>query len=173
MADINIPQKGGRRKMHSLRVDLTPMVDLGFLLISFFMYTTTMAHPKAMEIDMPFISEKKTAFTEESTITLIPAKDHKVLYYPGTLDESKVGTTDFKNDDLRKILLAAQKRAAALPARFSKEAHLLHVIIKPAENSTYDDMVKTVDEMEIPDVHYYAIADLTADEQHLLTKKLQ
>ena len=46
MAELNMPQKAGKRKMHSLRVDFTPMVDLGFLLISFFMLTTTMANPR-------------------------------------------------------------------------------------------------------------------------------
>lgn len=85
MAEMNMPQKGGQRKIRSTRIDLTPMVDLGFLLITFFMFTTTLANPKVMRINMP--SDDKpdtpTVFAEESTITLIPISGHNVVYYKG------------------------------------------------------------------------------------------
>ena len=54
MADIQVKEKSGRRKVQSPKVDLTPMVDLGFILITFFIYTTTMAKPKSLVLDKPY-----------------------------------------------------------------------------------------------------------------------
>jgi biopolymer transport protein ExbD len=53
MAEMNLPEKGGRRRVQPPRIDLTPMVDLGFLLITFFMFTTTLAQNKTLELNMP------------------------------------------------------------------------------------------------------------------------
>jgi biopolymer transport protein ExbD len=174
MADMQLPQKNSRRKTQTLRVDLTPMVDLGFLLIAFFMYTTTMAKPNAMEVNMPVTSEKKTPFCEECTVTLMPTRDHKLVYYKGALDHpEKTAVTNFEANGLRAALIHAQQQVKALPARFSKDAHELHVIIKPNDDCTYEDVVKVLDEMSILDIKYYAMTDITAAEKELLTKKLQ
>jgi biopolymer transport protein ExbD len=174
MADMQLPQKNGKRKVHAMRVDLTPMVDLGFLLISFFIYTTTMAKPKAMEVNMPFKAPERTPFCEACTVTLIPTKDHRLAYYKGALDHpEKTGITGFDAGGLRPELIREQQQAKALPASFSKDAHELHVIIKPNDDCTYDDIVKVLDEMSILDIKYYAMTDITAAEKELVTKKLQ
>jgi len=174
MADMQLPQKNGKRKVHTLRVDLTPMVDLGFLLISFFMYTTTMAKPKTMQVDMPIPEGPHMPFCEECSITLIPAKNHRVVYYKGALEHpEKLGVTGFENTGLRAELAREQRQVKALPASFSKDAHELHVIIRPNDDCTYEDLVKILDEMSILDIRYYAIADITAAEKELVTKKLQ
>lgn len=173
MADIQIPQKKGRRKTHAIRVDLTPMVDLGFLLISFFIYTTTMAKPRAMEINKPVPGGVSVAYPGEGTITVIPTKEHKVVYYKGDLQDGQTGVNNFSENGIRAVLLQAQKDAAALPASFSPEAHKLHVIIKPADDCTYQDVVSIMDEMQIVNVVYYAMADITPPEKELVTQKLQ
>ncbi|RYE25277.1 MAG: biopolymer transporter ExbD [Sphingobacteriales bacterium] len=173
MADIQIAQKNTRRKTADPRIDLAPMVDLGFLLITFFMYTTSMAKLKTMEIDMPYKSQQTTtptAFPEESTLTLIATKNHKLLLIEGSkIDEAKLIT----QQELRPSLIDHAKAASALPATFSKEAHQLHVIIKPNDDSSYEDLVSILDEMTINAVPYYAIVDITAEDQQLLTNKLQ
>lgn len=169
---ITSPASGARkgRKKLSTRVDLTPMVDLGFLLITFFMYTTTLAQPKAMEIDMPDSKDyapDPTKYVAESTVTVIPTHSHKVIYYNGTLkDGQSLAVTGFQAaHGLRDILINKEKEAAALPAKFSLQAHQLHVIIKPDSDCTYDDVVRIFDEMNINNVPYYAMTDITPEEK--------
>src|SRR5579883_696437 len=84
MADVLA--KGNKGPRRNIRIDLTPMVDLGFLLICFFMYTATLAKSKVMEINSPIPDyTHPTPWPEEATITLISVSAHKIIYYPGTL----------------------------------------------------------------------------------------
>ena len=170
MADMNLPAKGGRCKVHAPRIDLTPMVDLGFLLITFFMFTTTLAQNKVLPLTMPTKEPTKepTVFREESTLTLIPASDHKLCYYEGAFK----GKEALKKSDMSKVIaivLDKKARVAALPPSLSAQAHKLHVLIKASDDSRYDDLVKAIDAMLITDVGAYMIVDLTADEQAALT----
>ena len=172
MAEINAPAKTGKRKTQAPRIDLTPMVDLGFLLITFFMFTTTLANPKALQITMPDSvdhPETPTPYIAEATITLIPVSGHKVVYYNGAL-ESKDQLKTESMTGIRSVLLDKKNAVAALPATFSKEAHKLHVLIKPDVSSSYADLVSILDEMTIEDVPYYAIVDITTEEKAMLKK---
>lgn len=164
MAEMNIPAKGGRR-LQPPRIDLTPMVDLGFLLITFFMFTTALAQQKTMEINMPYKGDvpTPTAFPEESTLTLICHDGHKLYYYSGKLtDDEKIQVSLVKN--VNGIVAESKKRTAALPANYAANAHKLHVLIKPTDKSTYADMVALMDAMTIADVKDYAMVDISEEE---------
>lgn len=169
MAEMNLPQKGGKRKRHPIRIDFTPMVDLGFLLITFFMYTTTLANPKVIDINMPTDDPEPTVFVEESTISLIPIAMHKVAYYNGIL-RSEEQLQYCSVGEVRNVLLKKRSEVAALPASFSREAHMLHVLIKPNEDCKYQDVVSILDEMTLLDVKYYAIMDVSAEEKKWMKK---
>jgi biopolymer transport protein ExbD len=161
MADIHLPQKQGkRRKLTPPRIDLTPMVDLGFLLITFFILTTTMTEKKVMEIYMP-VNGTPSALPYTSALTIIPASRHRIQYYEGFFKE-EVKETNYKG--IRDVIIAKQNMLKTLPGTFSAEAHKLHVIIKPHELSQYEDLVKVLDEMLICDVPYYTIDDITKGE---------
>lgn len=90
MADIQVNATRNGRNHATPRIDLTPMVDLGFLLITFFMMTTTMRESKRIDVQMPFTPAPpgRVAYYESSAITLLPAKDHKIFYYEGTFGPS-------------------------------------------------------------------------------------
>src|SRR6476620_11987463 len=102
MAELDTSSSGGHKKgpgvkkgkKLSTRIDLTPMVDLGFLLITFFMFTTTLAKPKTMEINMPNkekIDEKDQTKVKESTaMTILLSKNHRVYYYEGLATDPNV-----------------------------------------------------------------------------------
>lgn len=169
MADFIPAVNNGKRKTIAPRIDLTPMVDLGFLLITFFMYTTTMIKPKVMDINMP-VPGKASEIPEESTITLIQSSGHLTFMYKGTsLQDMQI----LHPKDIRTVIIHEQQQVRNLPATFSDAAHKLHVIIKPDNKSTYEDLVNLLDEMNINKIPYYSIADIAAEEQNILTEKLQ
>lgn len=109
-------KKGGKKKpkKQSTNIDMTPMVDLMCLLITFFMLTTAFSKPKVMEITMP---EKKTdqdqsetKINEKRVLNILLTGDDKVYYYPGMADPKKpplptLISTDFSKDGIRKLLL--------------------------------------------------------------------
>lgn len=172
MAEMNIPQKSGSRRTMSPRLDLTPMVDLGFILITFFMYTTTMAKPRVIDMNMPSKepTPTPTVYPEESTVTLIPVKDRRVYYYFGTL-QAKEQMKETTMAHVRDVLTEKKRQAAALPAAYSTDAHKLHVLMKPANSCKYEDVVQLFDEMEIVAVPYYTLADLAEQEREWIDEK--
>lgn len=159
-------------KKLSTRVDLTPMVDLGFLLITFFMFTTTLSKPKTMEINMPYKDEKveekdQTKIKNSVALTVLLSQDHRIYYYEGLADDPatppEVKVTYFRpKDGIRDIIIDKKKRVDELKQQGALTAKdQMTVLIKPDANSTYDDLVSILDEMSINDVRVYAIVDIT------------
>ena len=117
-ADGGGKHKGGKKrgKKMSTRVDFTPMVDLGFLLITFFMLTTSMNKPKTMELNMPVKEDVppdiKNDVKASQAITLLLTKDNKVVYYfinAKTGDPETPQITDYSKGGIRATLLRENK----------------------------------------------------------------
>lgn len=148
-----------KSKKHSTRVDLTPMVDLGFLLITFFIFTTTVSQPTAMNLNMPKDTKDKnldTKVKESGSLTLMLGKANVVYYYYGN-DPTKMQTTGYKA--VRDIILKKKKSTPATD---------LFIIIKPDKDATYKNAVDILDEMDINDISRYAMVDPTLDEYNLI-----
>lgn len=143
-----------KSKKLSTRVDLTPMVDLGFLLITFFIFTTTMSQPTAMKLFLPKDSDEKdqNKLKESAALTIMPAKQGQVYYYEG-LDPTKIQTATIKT--IRDEILDKKRRTD--PKDFM-------VIIKPTKDAKYKNAVDMLNEMLIDDIHRYAFVDISADE---------
>jgi biopolymer transport protein ExbD len=168
MAELNTPTSGHKKsrgvqktKKLSTRVDLTPMVDLGFLLITFFIFTTTMARPKAMGLILPKdVPEKiRTPEPEGAVITLLLSKNNLVYYYEGS-DPKNIKVADFKS--IRDIILDKKRRTD--PTWFE-------VILKPSKDATYKNTVDILNEMTIDDVHHYALVEITPYEYNIILAK--
>ena len=83
-------EKGGkhkkvRAKKNSTHIDMTPMVDLAFLLLTFFMLTTTFGKPKTMEINMPIKDPNVEPSLVNNALTVLLSGDDKIYWYFGEL----------------------------------------------------------------------------------------
>lgn len=180
MAELNTGDGGGgkggkvRSKKQNSKVDLTAMVDLAFLLITFFMLTTTLSKPQSMnlglpdKIDDPNIKPQKV--DENRTMTILLGDNDKLVRYVGLLATPVSGGApkDFAygKDGIRKELIA--RKAAVLQYTGNKDKGMI-VIIKPSKKSNYRNLVDVLDEMAIVGVPTYAIVnDLTPEETKLL-----
>src|SRR5687767_41430 len=96
-----------KAKKLSTRIDMTPLVDLGFLLITFFIFTATMSTPNTMRLIMPKDEkdpEKQTEVKESSTLTILMGKNNNVYYYEGQLksDGSNFSSSTYK--EIREVI---------------------------------------------------------------------
>jgi len=153
--------KGGkiRSKKASTRVDLTAMVDLAFLLITFFMLTTTLNKPKAMDLAMPDKVKEKTQLPVAATrsMTILLGSHNKLEWYMGEAGKTPPTVDNFGKEGIRKALIENGKKVAdshAAPDNF------MIVLIKPSDKSNYENLVTILDEMSITGVKSYAIVDI-------------
>jgi biopolymer transport protein ExbD len=169
MAEMDTSGGGGhkkgpgvkKQKKMSTRVDLTPMVDLGFLLITFFIFTTTMSKPTAFKLNLPADTKdpnQQNKLNEKSALTIMLGKEHNVFFYEGQLAD---GAANFKSSNFKDIRDEIIKKKTNTDTSFM-------VIIKPNEESTYEDFVKIMDEMKINQVDRYALVDITPLENNLV-----
>jgi hypothetical protein len=174
-------KKGGkvRSKKMSTRIDFTPMVDLGFLLITFFMLTTTLNKPQIMSVILPDDKDKPPtdeAVKESKVLTLMPGKDNKVYYYHGVTD-AKLDSTTFGAEGLRKVLLDKMEfvrknvepdKEITLESGKTKMSNRAIFLIKPLEDSNYKNLVDIVDEMAICNVGIYVLMGVSDVEKEFV-----
>jgi len=162
--------KGGkiRSKKASTRIDLTAMVDLAFLLITFFIMTTTLAKPKAMDMVMPDKSKKDVQLPvpETRTMTVLLGSNDKIEWWIGPAG-SPTHTDNFGKDGIRKTLVEQDKKIQATHG--GKDNYMI-VLVKPSDKSTYKDFVNMIDEMNIAGIQSRAIIDITKPEIALLQR---
>jgi biopolymer transport protein ExbD len=184
MAELNTGDGGGKKggkvrsKKSNSKVDLTAMVDLAFLLITFFMLTTTLSKPQSMPLGLPDKEDdptktKDVKVDENRTMTILMGKDDKLVRYVGLLATPVTGGApkDFTygKDGIRKELLSRKK--LVLEYTGNKDKGMI-VIIKPSKKSNYRNLVDVLDEMAIVGVPTYAIVnEFTPEEQKLLEGK--
>lgn len=168
MAELNT----GKKEMP--RVDLTAMVDLAFLLITFFMLTTSISKPYAMDVAMPDKTEEQDKdqldVADNRTITLLLGSDNKIEYYMGLLESPIEGPTvvDYGKNGIRPILLEKIKQVPQITGDPKKG---LIVIIRPSDKSHYRNLVDILDEMKIVNAQQYMIGDISPLEVELLERE--
>lgn len=203
MAEVNTGGGGGKekgkQKKLTLRVDFTPMVDMNMLLITFFMFCTSLSKPQTMEINMPTKEnipvDQQTEVKESNAITIILGGDDKVYYYTGIPNQDDPNTlveTSYADDGLRAVLLSRNAkvhremqelkvkklnrevseedfRKQSIEIKKDKTAPV--VMIKATEKATYKNLIDALDEMQICNVGVYAIIDMSEVDNLLMYQK--
>jgi biopolymer transport protein ExbD len=168
MAAIQQPTpKAGKKpcaRKHRFHLDMTPMVDLAFLLLTFFMLTTTFAKPRVMQLTMPVPDKHTTKVASHGAMTIVLGKNHRVHYYFGlyapadpSVAVPTLHTADFGSQGIRQVLLAFERREPEGVVLIKSDAH-----------AVYRDMVDILDEMTITDQPKYALAALSTSDAKLL-----
>jgi len=161
-------KKGGgkvRTKKKSTRVDLTAMVDLAFLLITFFILTTTLQKPKAMDLVMPDKDEKtdqKLAVKQSTTMTVLLGSNDKLAWFVGIPGATAPTIEGYGKNGLRKTLFEKGKE---IKATYGED---MMVIVKPSDKSNYNNLVTVMDELNITGNTKRAIVDIMPVEVNLL-----
>lgn len=144
-----------------INVDMTPMVDLGFLLITFFMFTTTFNKPNILDLGLP-AGEGGTEINYKNQLTFILGENNRIFYYQKeakNLSENDLKEVSFEGMNLSK-LITTYKNSALSPENFT-------VIIKPTDDANYKNFVDILDEMSLTKNERYGISDLKPLEKNL------
>ena len=154
---INVRQSDNKNDKRTLNVDMNPMVDLAFLLLTFFMLATTFSKPQAMELLIPAkpkdeLAEKEMAVKESKTLSIALQKD-QVQWYRG-ITEPKAEI--IKYEDLESLLSTINNNTEGLV-----------VLIKPLGSSKYSNLVDVLDAFNYSNIQRYAISDLSEFDESL------
>lgn len=164
MAELNT---GGKQQP---RVDLTAMVDLAFLLITFFMLTTSINKPNAMDVAMPDKNEEdpedRLEVADTRTLTLLLGSNNKIEWYHGDYSNPLEGPeiVDYGKDGIRPILI---KKMEQIKQQTGKD---LIIVLRPSEKSTHRNLVDILDEMNIIKAPIYMIGTISDPEIEVLQR---
>lgn len=160
MADVQTAEPRGKKKgKHKkkrrlgIRIDMTPMVDVAFLLLTFFMLTTTYSRPQAMEINIP-PGDSKVEVAASNLMTLRVIGDGSIYWNIGTDAPKKVEWKDFRE----------------LVVQDNKANTRLITLIKVDRKAKYQDMVNVIDELNVDNVTRFSLAPMTDDDTKALAK---
>lgn len=171
--------KKGRAKKANPRIDMTPMVDLGFLLLTFFVLTTTMVTPKSMPVVMPEKDNIKKEDQQEvpasKVLHLLMGQKNRIFYYQAAdpdpkskkAADIKMEMTTFSKDGIRKVI-AEKRREINEKWKNDKDQNPMIVLIKLADNANYKNFVDILDEMAIMEVTRFATLDISKTEIEMI-----
>jgi biopolymer transport protein ExbD len=158
--------KGGKKraKKMSVHLDMTPMVDLAFLLLTFFMLTTTFSKPQTMEINMPVkpdTEDEQIALKASNAMTIILGENDNLYYYFGLGDPAEnpeVIKSDYSAKGIRQVLISPKVRGN----------DKMTVLVKAMEKSRYKNVVDILDELKITDTNRFALVEIRDTDKELI-----
>ncbi|MCX6333564.1 MAG: biopolymer transporter ExbD [Bacteroidia bacterium] len=151
--------KGGKKKAkkHAPHIDMTPMVDLMCLLITFFMLTTAFAKAKVMEIVLPEKiddpNQRQPAVAKSRTVNIILGPDDRIFWYPGSVEPAEYNSNifpplaelDYSDKGIRQLLLDKNRTLAR------KIADLNDKVIKGELVLTQDSLAGSIRKLKTDD----------------------
>ena len=155
-----------RKKRHNLKIDMTPMVDLGFLLIAFFVITAEMSKPAVTNLYMPRDGDP-SKLARSNALTVLLSGGNKIFYYHGdwetAIANNEISKTDFSINGIRNVIGKKQ-------LELDHESNDLMILFKADKDASYQNLIDIIDEMIINDVRKYVLLNLTPAEKVFLEK---
>ena len=196
--------KGGKKraKKQSTRIDMTPMVDLAFLLLTFFVLTATFSKPKSMELTFPAPPPPDQKVDEvKNGITFLLTKDDRIFYYEGQFraeaddkgPKTSLNELNFSQGSLHKYLLEKNKKMQdqikALTVKHDNkqledttfkrmvrerksDKESYTYLIKTDDKATYKNVIDIIDELNINVVGKYVMVDIMKSEMDMVNEKV-
>ncbi len=156
-----------RVRKQPIPLDLTAMVDLGFLLITFFMLQTMLTKPKAMEWNTfdayKGIQEQPPMCGGLQTLSILLGENDKIYTYVSS-DNPQIDTTHFSKEGIRTVILARQAEVAAQWG----DKSTLRLLIRAMPNARYKNLIDIFDEIAITGVRQYAIIDIDCNDKAIM-----
>lgn len=148
-------KKKKRRKPRRLgiRIDMTPMVDIAFLLLTFFMYTTTMSRPQTMEINLP-PSKAQVEVAESNLFTVFVKEDGSIWWRIGFEDPQKTEWKEF---------------GSLIQSKYQANPKLI-TLIKIDRKGKYQTMVDIMDELNLANMTRFSLAPMDEVDKKILAK---
>lgn len=144
-------KKKKKKRRSGIRIDMTPLVDVAFLLLTFFMFTTTFSLPQVMEINLP-PSESKSEITEQTLLLIRVLEDGRIFW-------------NFGSDTPRHI--SAEELRGFLTTRATMNPNLI-ALIKVDRKSKYSSMVKIVDDLHLSKIIRFSMAPLLEQDKKIV-----
>ncbi len=163
------------RKMikHYLKVDMTPMVDLGFLLISFFVITTELSKPTVMNLAMP-ADGPPTDLAKSAALTVL-TKGNSIYYYQGEWEDAdmnlKIEPAELSGKNSLRAVIGRMQISLDKNERLKKGRDELMMLIKPGAETSYKTVVDLLDEVTISRVKKYALIKQSSEESEWLYRQ--
>ncbi|WP_144281785.1 ExbD/TolR family protein [Chryseobacterium echinoideorum] len=160
MAEVIAQEKQGgksRQRKKRIGIDMTPMVDLGFLLITFFMFTTNFTKPNVMDLGLPAKGpvEPTNVIGDKNQITFIIGKNNRIFYHQSNekdIEKSGLTETDYNGIKVAKIISQAYENAP--------KKEIFTIIVKPTDEANYKNFVDMMDNISLAKKDRYGIADI-------------
>lgn len=146
----------------STRVDLTPMVDLGFILITFFVFTAALTDAKTMDMVVP--NDKDISVNDpvcqSCALTILLSEKNRIYYYEGREEDAIYKTTDYSSKGIRQLIMDKKKNVIHKMGQDN-----LVLIIKPSAEASFKNLIDLVDECSISKVKRYYMDEITHKEK--------
>jgi len=161
MAEVITQEKsGGKQKKKPIKIDMTPMVDLNFLLLMFFMFTSSFSKPNVMDLGLPGKDPNPIPFNDividqRNQITFIIGENNRIFYHQSNekdLTDTGLKETDYNGVNVSKIISNAYEKAP--------KKEIFTIIVKPTDDANYKNFVDMMDNISISKKERYGISDI-------------
>ncbi|MCD1115887.1 ExbD/TolR family protein [Chryseobacterium turcicum] len=160
MAEVITQEKSkGKQNKKLIKIDMTPMVDLNFLLLMFFMFTSSFSKPNVMDLGLPAKNDDPYPtnynIDEKNQITFIIGENNRIFYHQSNendLTEAGLKETDYSGVNVSKIISKAYENAP--------KKEIFTIIVKPTDDANYKNFVDMMDNISISKKERYGISDI-------------